>query len=697
MIDNRQESSQNSMDNIKLNEISEQGDLLDSSSINQENKEARSNIYFDGFSIRFEDLITWVPRKKTCTKEIKEKVILKGLTAEIKAGSMTAIIGPSGSGKTTLMNFLSCRQNESQMFRNYCQFYMNNTKIVNLNEFKNIIGYVLQDDIMDETQTPRYILELYAKLRGYKDYIKRADDVLKLLFLEECANTVVGDHENRGISGGERKRTNIGIELISNPNLLFLDEPTTGLDSSTAFEIMNHLFKLKQRGITIISTIHSPSNEILSLFDQVLVLADGMLIYDGPPGGIEERLSNLNYELPPKTAPIDYFMQVIDKNDLKLKLEDEGKDPTDSELNNEFHLMMKEFERRQDEDIKLEEIDDKQETENYTKLRRLAQTKNKKINVFRQTGVLLANSFLKTYTNVDLMVTFLTIYWFLSIIILVLFIDLGSIEEDTIVAIQNRSGLHFIVIINTLFSGLNICLASFLPRKPHFMKDKQSKLYDDGPFFISEVIVLVPFFFACILVNSILVYFILDVNDDKGINFFYLFINHFFGSFICGMAFGIIIGAVTDSLDQANQLFPIVVVPQFLVSGFIVNFNDITWPLKWFGYIAPMRYNFQALISLEFENADRYINSCNHIINKGEADEASVPITISEKRCNPFEFYDFKPVGMLDNFYITFGLSIFFLILSFVIFKLKYKEKKTRYSFDQEIIEEYTRVRNKAV
>ena len=239
--------------------------------------------------------------------------------------------------------------------------------------------------------------------------------------------------------------------------------------------------------------------------------------------------------------------------------------------------------------------------------------------------------------------------------------------------------------------------ACISPRGKRKKRKQKNSTNDDGPFFISEVIVLVPFFFACILVNSILVYFILDVNDDKGINFFYLFINHFFGSFICGMAFGIIIGAVTDSLDQANQLFPIVVVPQFLVSGFIVNFNDITWPLKWFGYIAPMRYNFQALISLEFENADRYINSCNHIINKGEADEASVPITISEKRCNPFEFYDFKPVGMLDNFYITFGLSIFFLILSFVIFKLKYKEKKTRYSFDQEIIEEYTRVRNKAV
>ncbi len=67
----------------------------------------------------------------------------------------------------------------------------------------------------------------------------------------------------RGISGGEKKRTNIGIELISNPNLLFLDEPTTGLDSTTALSVMKMVRDLKKRGITIISTIHSPSDNIL--------------------------------------------------------------------------------------------------------------------------------------------------------------------------------------------------------------------------------------------------------------------------------------------------------------------------------------------------------------------------------------------------------------------------------------------------
>jgi len=74
---------------------------------------------------------------------------------------------------------------------------------------------------------------------------------------------VIGDNFTRGISGGEKKRVSIGIELVSNPNLLFLDEPTTGLDSSTAEDIIKDLKSLCKRGITIISTIHSPSKEIL--------------------------------------------------------------------------------------------------------------------------------------------------------------------------------------------------------------------------------------------------------------------------------------------------------------------------------------------------------------------------------------------------------------------------------------------------
>lgn len=118
---------------------------------------------------------------------------------------------------------------------------------------------------MDELMTPRQLFKFYYDMRWNKgDNFKlrkkvsklKVTDMIELMGLEKCADTVVGNSEVRGLSGGERKRVNIGIELIQNPNLLFLDEPTTGLDSTTALHVMEVVQRLKKRGITIISTIH---------------------------------------------------------------------------------------------------------------------------------------------------------------------------------------------------------------------------------------------------------------------------------------------------------------------------------------------------------------------------------------------------------------------------------------------------------
>ena len=83
----------------------------------------------------------------------------------------------------------------------------------------------------------------------------------------KCADTRIGNVMLRGISGGERKRTSIGVELLTNPSMIFLDEPTTGLDSSTAYNVINLLKKISGNGRTVITTIHSPSCDIFNIFD----------------------------------------------------------------------------------------------------------------------------------------------------------------------------------------------------------------------------------------------------------------------------------------------------------------------------------------------------------------------------------------------------------------------------------------------
>ncbi|GIM01311.1 hypothetical protein Vretimale_6115 [Volvox reticuliferus] len=112
----------------------------------------------------------------------------------------------------------------------------------------------------------------------------QVDLLLRRLALSNCADIKIGDPLAKGISGGQAKRTNIGIALISNPRVLFLDEPTSGLDSFTANEVMKVVQGLIADGTTIAATIHSPTAATFALFDQVMLLVRGQLVYFGPQG-----------------------------------------------------------------------------------------------------------------------------------------------------------------------------------------------------------------------------------------------------------------------------------------------------------------------------------------------------------------------------------------------------------------------------
>ena len=119
--------------------------------------------------------------------------------------------------------------------------------------------YVQQDDILFQTMTVRECLIFAAKLKLQgtdEEKLERVDEVIKDLRLSKCQNTKIGGSMVKGVSGGERKRTAIGVELITDPQLIFLDEPTTGLDSFTAASVMETLRALAASGRTVISSIH---------------------------------------------------------------------------------------------------------------------------------------------------------------------------------------------------------------------------------------------------------------------------------------------------------------------------------------------------------------------------------------------------------------------------------------------------------
>lgn len=110
---------------------------------------------------------------------------------------------------------------------------------------------------------------------------KKTHQMIDMLELTKCAQNQVGDSEKKGISGGERKRLSIALELNANVDVLVLDEPTSGLDTYSALLVMSILKNLAKKGMTIICTIHQPSSEITSMFDNLILLCDGKVTYNG--------------------------------------------------------------------------------------------------------------------------------------------------------------------------------------------------------------------------------------------------------------------------------------------------------------------------------------------------------------------------------------------------------------------------------
>ncbi|KAJ0006064.1 hypothetical protein NQD34_013337 [Periophthalmus magnuspinnatus] len=182
--------------------------------------------------------------------------------------------------------------------------------------FKCLSGYVVQDDVVMGTLTVRENFSFSAALRlpstisqDSKD--QRVERLIQELGLGKVADSRVGTQLIRGISGGERKRTNIGMELIIDPSVLFLDEPTTGLDASTAGSVLLLLKKMADAGRTIILSIHQPRYGIYRLFDNLTLLVNGKQVYHGPAQEALDYFSDIGYTCEPHNNPADFFLDVI--------------------------------------------------------------------------------------------------------------------------------------------------------------------------------------------------------------------------------------------------------------------------------------------------------------------------------------------------------------------------------------------------
>ena len=179
-----------------------------------------------------------------------------------------------------------------------------------------MIGYVPQDDIVLPELTVRENILHSARIRlgchwSDKEIQKHVDILITCLQLSHVQDSQVGDTAKPIISGGQRKRVSIGIELASSPLALFLDEPTSGLDATSAASIMALLKALSKTGITVMSIIHQPRAEIFHSLDKLLLLADGQQIYQGKTADARGYFEQLGFTFPHECNPADIMMDVI--------------------------------------------------------------------------------------------------------------------------------------------------------------------------------------------------------------------------------------------------------------------------------------------------------------------------------------------------------------------------------------------------
>ncbi|HET6992485.1 MAG TPA: ATP-binding cassette domain-containing protein, partial [Bacteroidia bacterium] len=212
------------------------------------------------------------------------KLGLRGVNIQEESGKMIGIMGGSGAGKSTLLNVLNSNETptKGEVLINGINIHTQKDKI------EGVIGMVSQDDLLIEELTVFQNLFYNAKLcfgnMSDAEITKIVDELLADLGLYEPRNLKVGSPLDKKISGGQRKRLNIALELIREPSVLFVDEPTSGLSSRDSENIMDLLKELALKGKLVFVVIHQPSSDIFKMFDKLLILdRGGYPIYNGNP------------------------------------------------------------------------------------------------------------------------------------------------------------------------------------------------------------------------------------------------------------------------------------------------------------------------------------------------------------------------------------------------------------------------------
>ncbi|XP_067876390.1 broad substrate specificity ATP-binding cassette transporter ABCG2-like [Heterodontus francisci] len=573
----------------------------------QSRNEKTSNFHHSGPILTFNNIRYVVNLKRVVCMQGEQKEILCNVSGLMRPG-MNAILGPTGSGKTSLLDVLANRKDPKGLKSG--QVRLNGQPLGS--HFNLQSAYVVQDDILMGTLTVRENLEFSANLRlSKKEYTfeekqLKVNKVIDELGLQDCANTKIGTELIRGISGGERKRCSIGMELITSPSLLFLDEPTTGLDANTANSIMQLLHMLARHGRTIIFSIHQPRYSIYELLDYITLMSKGDIVYQGPRTETIEYFKDLGYECEPYNNPSDFFLDVINEavpsspetpNPEVVIISQTAVDPPMEKNRLTHHFRQSKYYHQISEELKSSFVSD--EPKLSIKIKSSYATP-----FWYQLYIVCGRTIKNLIRNPQTSVA--------QVFMMILFGLLNGliyyqIPHTMPEALQNRIGAFFFLIINQVFGNLS-AVELFIQEKALFSHEKASGYYRTSAYFLSKILAdVIPNRIIPVLILAAISYFMMGLKRDAAP--FFLFCLTLSLTSLSAVSLAFLVSASVSTFAIANALIAIPYVFMMVFGGFLVNLNRMLQWLSWLKWISIFRYGLNALMINELKGQIFYMNS----------------------------------------------------------------------------------------
>ncbi|KAJ3023036.1 hypothetical protein HKX48_004518 [Thoreauomyces humboldtii] len=544
-------------------------------------------------NIRAEDF-TWKHINYTVPTKDGPKQLLNDVSGFVRAGQLTALMGSSGAGKTTLIDSITQRKTMGDL-----KGHIYIGKNPQGSDFKRMTAYCEQMDVHNPNQTVREAMQFSAMLRQPSDVSKAekyayVEEIIKVLELDPIAEAMIGEGGGGiGISNEQRKRLTIGVELVSKPKILYLDEPSSGLDSSAAFNIIRLLRTLADSGQAILCTIHQPSAVLFQQFDSLLLLArGGKTVYFGQLGsdcatirGYFERQGA--YSCPPTANVAEYILDAIGAGTARR---DNTKNWPDMWRSSpEYESMYKEIDLiRTMGDSGA--VDVSESSKAGTRKSRKTQFS---VPFMTQLRVVWSRMILSYWRNPSYNFGRIISQVLASLLIGFTFYQLGNTSGD----LQNKVFAIFMsMIIGALL--INLVQPNYINNRSWFTRENSAGFYDWKAFAISVTTAELPFAAAAATCFFLIFYFIAHMNQDSN-RAFYFWITYVLYNFFA-ISLGQMIAAVSPTIQFAAVLNPFFLSMQMLFCGVTITYLAMpTFWRSWLYWANPFHYFIEGVIGNE--------------------------------------------------------------------------------------------------